>query len=503
VSKKSNSLNIVLLLLGCSLVGGVAWWFSGLRAHEDPHRIEDDNADSREPNASTEASFVTLTDSKLSVADIETESVTRNTLTHTHSVPGRVTYNENRHVEVVAPTSGILTEVLVNPGDTVAAGEILAWLNSPELGSARADVLQRQATADLTEKLAERAQLLERNVKLVTSMLSQRKDFEDVREQCKGLLLGDHRRKLFGAYARVELAESMVVRTAPLAKSGALSQQALQERQAELRTARSALDADCEQANLDVWTECKEAVSVSEDAERRVMIARQHLDSLLLTVSVRDPNSTVIDGPSAEDGSQDLTQLSQVPILAPIDGTIESRSFSASERVQTADALFVLADTTSLWIEAEIRENDWPAVRTENGALLNVTVPALNNALLTATVEYIGREVQPGTNAVPIVAQFSNSNGQLRPGLFVRVSVPVEEKPNVLTVPLRSVLSHEGRSFVFVSEGKHDFRKVDVVIGDEGEERIEVQSGLTEKDSVVTTGAFLLKSELLLESEEE
>ncbi len=503
MSTHSSRIKTIVLLLGIALAGGVTWWFSGLHSPNANDLIDEETAESNDQVASSEAMFVTLTDSKVSAADIETEAVTRSTLTHTHSVPGRVTYNQNRHVEVQAPTSGILTQVLVNPGETVVAGQVLAWLNSPELGSARADVLQRQATANLTKKLAERAELLEKNVKAITSLLSRQRDFEEVREQCRDLLLGDYRRELFGAYARVQLAESMVERTAPLAESGALSRQALQERQAELRTARSSLDAACEQANLDVWTERREADSVAKDSERRVMIARQHLESLLLTTSVPVASSDGTDSSPTEDAVLDLTRLSQVPIRAPIDGTIESRDFSVSERVQTADTLFVLADTTSLWIEAEIRENDWPAVRTENGELLSVTVPALNDAQLTATVEYIGREVRSGTNAVPIVAQFCNSNRQLRPGLFVRVSVPVEEKQDVLTVPVQSVLSHEGQSFVFVAVGNRDFRRVDVLTGDEGRGRIEVVSGLSEADSVVTAGAFLLKSELLLESEEE
>jgi cobalt-zinc-cadmium efflux system membrane fusion protein len=96
-------------------------------------------------------------------------------------------------------------------------------------------------------------------------------------------------------------------------------------------------------------------------------------------------------------------------------------------------------------------------------------------------------------------------------------------KADVLTVPTRSVLQHEDRSFVFVADsdasngdasngdaatgdagnGDNRFRRVDVETGDDGEDRIEIVAGLKAGDQVVTNGAFILKSELLLEGEDE
>ena len=91
----------------------------------------------------------------------------------------------------------------------------------------------------------------------------------------------------------------------------------------------------------------------------------------------------------------------------------------------------------------------------------------------------------------------------MRPGLFVRVSVPVGVRTDVLTVPTQAVLQHDGKSFVFVAQNENQFRRVDVQTGDYGEERIEIVTGLKAGEQVVTSGAFILKSELLLEGEDE
>ena len=322
-----------------------------------------------------------------------------------------------------------------------------------------------------------------------------------MKEQFHGRYLGDYRRELFGASARLELAASMVAHTAPLATSRAISQRGLQERQAELRSAQSSLLALIEQANLDVWTERNRADSISEDAQRRVMIARQHLASLLMNESAVHPDQKLPDSADLGATDKDLHQLSRFAIRAPMAGSIERRDFSANERVHTADTLFILADATSLWIQAEIRENDWPAMTTRPGQTLVVKAPALGDMRMEATVRFVGREVLPSTNAVPIVARICNTNNLLRPGLFVRVSVPVEEQNDVLTIPTGALLTHQGQSFVFVAESSNHFRRSDVVLGGEGDGRIAVVSGLAGHESVVTQGGFLLKSELLLEGE--
>jgi cobalt-zinc-cadmium efflux system membrane fusion protein len=103
---------------------------------------------------------------------------------------------------------------------------------------------------------------------------------------------------------------------------------------------------------------------------------------------------------------------------------------------------------------------------------------------------------------VQLVARIDNSAELLRPGLFVRVEVPLSNGVEVLTVPTGAVVEHERSSFLFIEESVGHYRRRDVRIGRANLERVEITSGLEAGTTVVSEGAFVLKSELLLEREE-
>ena len=121
---------------------------------------------------------------------------------------------------------------------------------------------------------------------------------------------------------------------------------------------------------------------------------------------------------------------------------------------------------------------------------------------LKAKVVYIGREVSGQSHALPLFAEIDNSAGHLRPGMFVRVKVPVGQPQDVLAVSPDSLMKHEGKTFVFAEEGTGRYERLDVATGMETPEWVEVKHGLKPGQKIVDKGAFLLKSELLLEEEE-
>ena len=136
-----------------------------------------------------------------------------------------------------------------------------------------------------------------------------------------------------------------------------------------------------------------------------------------------------------EDEATKADALTELRLLAPIAGTVESRRYAVSERVAPGDSLFILADTDQLWVEADIREGEWGALQLKPGHIISVTAPTLGNKPIPAEIHYVGREVSVETNAVPIVATIANPQGVLRPGQFVQVRVPIAEPLNSLSCP--------------------------------------------------------------------
>jgi multidrug efflux pump subunit AcrA (membrane-fusion protein) len=133
---------------------------------------------------------------------------------------------------------------------------------------------------------------------------------------------------------------------------------------------------------------------------------------------------------------------------------------------------------------------------------LSIEVPAVPGRVLAARLHYVGREVSPESNAIPLVAFVDNPDGDLRPGLYARVSVPLSKTRESLAVPAAALIEHEGQSFVFEEVSPNEFLRRDVQTGERTDAWVEIRDGLADAAPVVVQGAFYLKSELLLEREE-
>jgi cobalt-zinc-cadmium efflux system membrane fusion protein len=179
---------------------------------------------------------------------------------------------------------------------------------------------------------------------------------------------------------------------------------------------------------------------------------------------------------------------------------VEEIFVSRGERVKGGDRMFVVADTRRLWVRAQVHEKQWTMVEVAEGQVVGVSVPGAEEHRTTATVNHIGATVDASSRSVPIVADLENDDAHYKPGMFVWVELPQGEVRDTAAVPTTAVMRHEGKSFVFVPvEG--GFRRVDVDTGIETNDFVEVTRGLEVGQRVVSRGAFLLKSELLLEDE--
>lgn len=432
----------------------------------------------------------TLPEAKVTKAKFVTEPSNLRRISDIRTVSGRLTYDEARHIEVKAPVSGVLIDVLVKPGDIVREGQLLAIINSPEIGKARAAVLTEQSKYKVIVAQMERLQEVTDNLRNLFGLLDQNRPLDEIEKQTNDKSLGTYRQPIMAAYAERILAKQLVAAAEPLVDSGSVSRRTLQERENARYVADAQFRSVRETTAYEIGIRKQELQADLNNATRQVMIAENHLTTLLGFADTKSNEAT-------------SESLSRMEVRAPFAGTVESRSYAKRERVQQSDSLFVLANTESLYVSADIRENEWAAMAVKPGQEVEVVAPAIPGRSFTATVHYIGREVEVESNSLPLVATISNADGLLRPGMFVRVSIPVAQSPEVIAVRSESVMQHENEKFVFVSMNNQTFRRVDVQTGVNNEEWVEIKEGLNVGDAVVAGGAFLLKSELLLAGEEE
>jgi cobalt-zinc-cadmium efflux system membrane fusion protein len=433
---------------------------------------------------------VQLPEGKLKAGRFESVAAQPQLIQHNHTVPGRLRYDQTKHVDVKAPLDGIVSELRVTPGEAVVAGDLIAVLISPEIGQARAEILKRKKQGDIARTIVAREQLVTENLNKLTSMLEKNRSVQAIEAAFANKSLGNYRQEILSSYAKLLLANEIVANLGPLADQGAISGRVFQERENERQLAETAFRTATEQAKYAAQQAVLKAEADVSESERQLILAWQALDTLLGHKANR-----------SEQSLSDESAVSRLEVRAPISGTIESRTFAGNDRVMRGDSLAVLANTDSLSVEASIRESDWSAVALQAGTTIAVTVPALEERKFKAHVRYFGREVQADTNSVPLVAEIENSQGLLRPGMFVRVEIPIGQARQALSVKSESVIQHENKQFVFVDLQSGAFKRVDVSVGDVSDDWVEVKHGVSPGQLVVTQGAFLLKSELLLQGE--
>ena len=495
---------IGVLVVASATAGSFGWHHYFLPTDSVENGIATDSSVASERIATP--ATVQLTLEKLKAADIQLAAVERTQLRPENKVPGRLKYDDRRHVEVRSATGGIVTTVLVNPGDQVKAGDVLIELSSSEVGNARADVMQRAAELKLAVESRDWEKEICDGLAKLSRAIQDRKPVESIKLEFKNVTLGKNREQLLSAYSDLLLAESLVNAARESVNSGVVPGRLIAERTNNRDNAEAVLITALESLTYTTNVSLRRAEAALEDAERRLRISRQTV-LILLGHSDADEHQT---SPASENDSADGKSidapdpelLSLVQLRAPFAGTIERRNFSPSERVAAGDGLLTLADTATLWVAADLREREWSALILKTGDKI-VVEPATPDAHpLIARVHFVGREVDPITNAIPLVAVIDNPNGQLRPGMFVRVVVPLAESRDALTVPESSVLEHDGHTFVFTPDGKTTFHRIDFIPGLRVNGEVEVISGLDVAQQVVSHGGFYLKSELLLEGEE-
>ncbi len=104
----------------------------------------------------------------------------------------------------------------------------------------------------------------------------------------------------------------------------------------------------------------------------------------------------------------------------------------------------------------------------------------------------IGHAVDPTSRTFNVRIEVKNREKTLRPGMFARASFGVDVARRFV-VPSASVISVQGKNFVFVTRDGKSFERREVQLGPQTAEDFIILSGLEDNESVVTTGSVLLK----------
>jgi membrane fusion protein, heavy metal efflux system len=492
-------------VVGAGLIASAAFVAGALigpRLHgaSTPTASADDPAKTDKPAYDTKTT-VLLPEGKFKAADIKLGAARHDELATEVGVPGSIAINADRRVDIRPRVPGVVRSVAATLGRKVKTGEVLVTLDSPDIGTARLDLRKRQRELATARVEADWKHEVATNVEALIPFLRKDTPARQIEELFRGKALGSYRGDLMGNYAEFEIAEHEAEKQSDLGKQGLVGEHPVFFSKHKLEAMRARLEASLEQARYDATQQDRIAAQAVRAAEAAVIDAAQRLRILGVSedmVKVLAPGAV----PAASKGEyEDVTAY---PIVAPFDGTIVARTVVASQRVEPTDSMLVLADLKTVRVTANVPESRIGLLPRIGKPTVRLNAVAYPGRTFEASVIYVGDEVDPTTRTVSLLAEMPNAEELFRPGMFVRIMFDTPEKVAAVTVPSGAVVEIEGKAGVF-RPGKEDrmYTFHPVVAGRDVEGRRVIESGLKEGDQVVVQGAFVLKSELVLQNEKE
>ena len=151
---------------------------------------------------------------------------------------------------------------------------------------------------------------------------------------------------------------------------------------------------------------------------------------------------------------------SVVPIVAPFGGRIIGRKLTRGEVVETTENLFVIADLSEVWVQANIPEKDIPfvhSVHASGGTQVEVRINAYPKEVFEGTITYVGDVLDPITRTMQLRSELPNRDGRLKPEMFATIRLFSEAQPDRLAIPEAALQRDQGRTFVFVQRGANEY----------------------------------------------
>jgi RND family efflux transporter MFP subunit len=446
---------------------------------------------------------VTLTEEKLKAANLEIDRVSTVALPVEVIEPGRIEANVDRRIDIRPRAAGVVRSVNAQIGQRVKAGDLLVTLESPDVGTARLNLRNRQRELTIARTDAEWKSTIAANIEELIPLLRKNVPTATIEKQFAARPLGNDRGLLLAAYSDWQIAAHEEEKQSEFFQKEIVGEHPVYVSRHAREAAQAKFEAALEQIRYDAKHEKRLADQQVLMASAAVIDAAQRLRLLGIAVdlveTVDHADKVLTDARVA-----DTDDITAYPITAPFDGTIIARSAVPSQRAELADVLFTLADLSRVRVQADIHESNFSALAKLNSGTVRVSATAYPGAPFAAKVLAVGAVVDSTTRTVPLIAETDNADGRLKLGMFVRVTLDSSRTERLLTVPEKAVVEIEGKAGVFLPDrdGK-TFQFHTVTPGRTLQGRQAIASDLSEGQRVVGQGAFTLKSELILQNDTE
>lgn len=345
--------------------------------------------------------------------------------------------NPVQEIQVFPKLGGKVASVNVDIGDKVTAGQILFTLDTAEL---HAQLQAQQAAVDASKANLERtsdsglAQQISQAEQAVSKTRIQYSNIKDNYEKLQ---------KLYAA--------------------GAISKKELDDMKTQYDSA--SVDLNTAEENLNLLQE-KIGPQSTKAAAAQVSQAQAGVNAAQV-------------------------QLNNATITSPISGVVSAKDVKVGQLASGQSGSVTIIDSSSFI--ADINVPDKIIGKIQIGQSVQVSINALEDKKVSGVIDKISPNSNSKDNSYLVKVKIDNSNGELKAGMFAKVSLPAESKDNILTVPNEAIKMENNVNYLYVADnGK--VKKVSIDIGISNNKVTEITGNIKEGIDVITEGQNLLSN---------
>jgi len=179
-------------------------------------------------------------------------------------------------------------------------------------------------------------------------------------------------------------------------------------------------------------------------------------------------------------------------LYSPVSGVVMKKDAVAGLAIMAGMPLYTIADLSTVWVIADVYQSEIRMVATGNPA--DVTSSFLPGQTFRGRVDFVYPTVTEETRTVKVRVVIPNPKGLLKPGMYASVSLRGKGR-EALAIPASALIQTGERQIAFVEQSPGVYAPREVKIGAQSNEFVEVLSGLSEGETVVTSANFLIDSE--------
>ena len=191
------------------------------------------------------------------------------------------------------------------------------------------------------------------------------------------------------------------------------------------------------------------------------------------------------------------TPIEELPIASPASGYVIAKDIVEGAAVEPGQRLYRIAALDQIWVEAAIYESDLPSVKKDQP--VRVTLPYAESREVLGKVATVYPYLDATSRTGKVRIQLPNKDLALKPDMYADVAIDVDLGSR-LAVPVSAVVYTGPRRIVFLDLGGGQFRPQEVKLGARSGDVVEITSGLSAGQAIVTEGNFLIAAESRIRS---